>query len=176
MSECPRILALDLSLTATGYCKDDDMGVIKTPANKLRGWERIDDIVSRIGDLTLGVDVAVIEGYSYASKGRSIFQIAELGGIVRWELYSRRLPYVDVAPSCLKRYATGKGNANKDAMIAAAIHRFGFQGSDNNEADAFLLYCMARHAYGHPVARVTAVQAESVGKVEWPEIERTDHV
>jgi hypothetical protein len=50
-------------------------------------------------------------------------------------------------------------------MIAAAIRRFGFKGSDNNEADAYLLWCMARHAYGHPVARVPLVQSECVGKV-----------
>jgi hypothetical protein len=31
-------------------------------------------------------------------------------------------------------------------MIAAVIRRLGFKGRDNNESDAYLLWCMTRHA------------------------------
>lgn len=163
----PSILALDLSLTCTGLCRDGECSRIST---KLRGWPRIERIVSDIGDAASGCDVAVLEGYSFGSKGSSVFQIAELGGIVRWELRGRGLTIVEVPPSCLKKYATGRGNAGKDEMIAAAIRRFGFEGCDNNEADSYLLWCMARHAYGSPVVEVPKAQAEAVCKVEWPEL------
>ena len=53
-------------------------------------------------------------------------------------------------------------------MIAAAIRRFGFAGCDNNEADAYLLWCMARAAYAEPVASVPVVQAEALDKIAWP--------
>ena len=161
----PTILALDLSLTCTGVCRDGQCSRIST---KLRGWPRLERIVSDITDAAVGCDVGVIEGYSFGSKGRSVFQIAELGGIVRWELLDRGLLIVDVPPSSLKRYATGRGNAGKDEMIAAAIRRFGFEGSSNDEADAYLLWHMALHAYGSPVVDVPKAQAEAVGKVEWP--------
>ena len=41
----------------------------------------------------------------------------------------------------IKKFATGKGNANKLAMINAAKLKLGYQGEDDNEADAlWLLY------------------------------------
>lgn len=50
----------------------------------------------------------------------------------------RGIPYEGVPVGTIKRHATGKGNANKDAMIAAAIAR-GFAPKDDNEADALAL-------------------------------------
>ena len=163
----PRLLALDLSLTATGWCLDGQTGRITS--GKLRGMERIDFIVREVQRLSSGVSLSILEGYSFGSQGRAVFDIAELGGCVRFLLYRLGVPFVDVPPATLKKFATGKGNAPKDAMIAASIRRFGFAGSDNNEADACLLWCLARHAYGSPVASVSQIQAEAVGKVAWPE-------
>lgn len=161
----PSILALDLSLTCTGVCLNGETSRISYP--KQRGGPRIDSIAADVSDLCDGVDLAVIEGYSFGSKGRSVFDIAELGGVIRRVLRLKRVPYVDIPPSVLKKYATGKGNSPKDAMIAAAIRRFGFEGSDNNEADARLLWCMARHAYGVPVVDVPKVHIEALRKVVW---------
>lgn len=170
MTASPRILALDLSLTRTGVCEDDGAcSCIHT--DKLRGLPRIDFIVRQVQSLAHCVDLVVIEGYSFGSQGRSVFDVAELGGCVRFLLHRLGKSWVDVPPATLKKFATGKGNAPKDAMIAAAIRRFGFAGSDNNEADAYLLWCLAHHAYGAPVAQVPQVQAEAAGKVAWPVFE-----
>jgi len=164
----PRILALDLSLTRTGVCEDDGAcSCIRT--DKLRGMPRIDHIARQVQRLAGGVDLVVIEGYSYASANQA-HQVGELGGCVRFLLHRLGVPWVDVAPSTLKKFATGRGNAGKDEMIAAAIRRFGFAGSDNNEADAYLLWCMARHAYGAPVVPVPAPQAAASEKVSWPQV------
>jgi Holliday junction resolvasome RuvABC endonuclease subunit len=48
------------------------------------------------------------------------------------------IPYSGVPVGTIKKHATGKGNANKDAMIAAAVAR-GFAPVDDNEADALAL-------------------------------------
>jgi len=171
VSDAPRILALDLSLVRTGVCRPDGAtSCITTGA--LRGLPRIDAIVRNVQVLCRGAGLVVIEGYSFGSKGRAVFDIAELGGCVRFLLYRLGMPFVDVPPSTLKKYATGKGNSPKDAMIAAAIRRFGFAGCDNNEADAYLLWCLARHAYGCPIASVPVVNAEATMKVAWPELGR----
>jgi len=172
MNGAPRIFALDLSLVRTGVCWPDGTTSCITPGI-LRGLERIDYIVRYVQELCLqeASELVVIEGYSFGSKGRSVFDIAELGGCVRFLLYRLGIPFVDVPPSTLKKYATGKGNSPKDAMIAAAIRRFGFPGCDNNEADAYLLWCMARHMYGHPIAGVPQAQADAADKVEWPLLE-----
>ncbi len=50
----------------------------------------------------------------------------------------RSTPYEGVPVGTIKRHATGKGNADKEAMIAAARKR-GFSPADNNEADAIAI-------------------------------------
>ena len=161
-----RILALDLSLTATGWCCDGVTGVIKP---KTRGWERMNQITSAILDLHQDADIVVLEGYSYGSQGRAIVQIHGLGEIVRFKLWKAEVPYADVPPSTLKKFATGKGNAGKDEMISCAIRKFGFEGADNNEADAYLLWQMAQDFYCGGTT-LTQYQMNALAKVEWPEV------
>lgn len=48
------------------------------------------------------------------------------------------IPYQGVPVGTIKKHATGKGNASKGEMVAAAIRR-GHSPSDNNEADALAL-------------------------------------
>ena len=50
----------------------------------------------------------------------------------------RGIPYEGVPVGTIKRHATGKGNADKQAMIAAARAR-GFSPADDNEADAIAI-------------------------------------
>ena len=50
----------------------------------------------------------------------------------------RGIPYQGVPVGTIKRHATGKGNADKVAMIAAARAR-GFSPADDNEADAIAI-------------------------------------
>jgi len=166
----PSILALDMSLTHTGYCLNGETGVI---ASRKRGWDRIAEITSRVYELTFGVDVVVIEGYSYGSKGQAVYQIAELGGIIRFWLYTRRMLTVEITPSTLKKFATGKGNAPKSAMVAAAVRRFHLPEGhdDDNEADAYLLWAAAREAYGGPIAKVPADRAALIHRLNWPKVE-----
>ena len=51
---------------------------------------------------------------------------------------ARQIPYEGVPVGTIKLRATGKGNANKQAMIEAAQAR-GFAPADDNEADALAL-------------------------------------
>ncbi|MBT2748252.1 hypothetical protein J7J64_17645 [Lysobacter sp. ISL-42] len=48
------------------------------------------------------------------------------------------VPYQGVPVGTIKKFATGKGNANKEAMIEAA-KRWGHEPADDNEADALAL-------------------------------------
>ena len=57
------------------------------------------------------------------------------------------VPYQGVPVGTIKRHATGKGNANKDAMIAAAKAR-GFSPADDNEADAIAILLWAIETEG----------------------------
>jgi len=55
-----------------------------------------------------------IEGYSFGSKGQAVFQIAENGGILKYRL--KEYDYKILVPSVIKKFATGKGNADKQKM------------------------------------------------------------
>jgi len=48
------------------------------------------------------------------------------------------VPYSAVPVGTIKKFATGKGNANKEAVIAA-VRSWGFEPEDDNEADAIAL-------------------------------------
>ncbi len=48
------------------------------------------------------------------------------------------IPYEAVPVGTIKRHATGKGNANKDAVITA-VRKLGFDPADDNEADALAI-------------------------------------
>jgi Holliday junction resolvasome RuvABC endonuclease subunit len=61
------------------------------------------------------------------------------GGIVAVlseALEGLRLPYMGIPVGTVKKLATGKGNADKEAMIAAAAQVLGREPGDDNEADA----------------------------------------
>jgi hypothetical protein len=57
------------------------------------------------------------------------------------------VPYQGVPVGTIKRFATGRGNANKTAMIAAMQAR-GFHPGDDNEADALALLLWAIEGQG----------------------------
>jgi len=58
-----------------------------------------------------------IEGYSFGSKGQAVFQIAENCGILKYRLQmSPSMLYDTIVPSVVKKYASGKGNADKQLM------------------------------------------------------------
>jgi Holliday junction resolvasome RuvABC endonuclease subunit len=164
-----RAVGLDLSLTATGI--DYDAGP-QTISVKSQGVPRLADISQAILDIvrSLPAELVVIEGYSYASANVA-HQLGELGGVVRLALWSHAVPYVVVQPASLKVYATGKGNANKDEVLAAAIRRLGYAGADHNQADACWLRQMALAHYGDEKAvTVPATHAKALAAVKWPKL------
>ena len=163
MTTKKNILGLDLSLTATGvYCDKCGGSVIKT---KTRGMERLREIADEVAVHIPHTNIAIIEGYSFGSQGRATFSIGELGGVIKLLMYDFTIPYIDVAPSALKKFATGKGNANKDEVLAAAIRKFNFQGSDNNEADAYILNKIGNAKYNKTIK--LTYQQEVLDKIEW---------
>ncbi|MFN4140275.1 crossover junction endodeoxyribonuclease RuvC [Aestuariivirga sp.] len=60
---------------------------------------------------------------------------------------AQAIPYQGVPVGTIKRFATGKGNADKQAMIAAVRER-GFEPADDNEADAIAILLWAIETRG----------------------------
>lgn len=166
------ILALDLSLTATGWATSLDEHGVYTPDSK--GTERLHELYMWLMHATWadtdepGVDLAVIEGYSFGSRGRSVFNIAEWGGVARFTLYRIGVPFVEVPPAVLKKYATGKGNSPKPTMRMELYKRTGLDIEDDNTVDALWLLAAAHQATGDPLWDMPKANVEALGKVEWP--------
>lgn len=172
-----KILALDLSLTATGYAGGAAVrpGVLTPPKDAARGPARlawIRDSVLVLAAHGDSADLVCMEGYSFGqARGSSqMHSTGELGGVVRLALWEHRIPYVEIAPGTLKRYATGRGNAPKDEVLVAAVRRLRYDGSDHNVADAMWLLAMALDHYGAPPVQMPAAHRQALAAVQWPEI------
>lgn len=61
-----------------------------------------------------------MEDYSFGSKGR-VFNLAENGGVLKHKLWKLGYTVHLIAPSAVKKRATGKGNATKERMFEAAM-------------------------------------------------------
>ena len=65
----------------------------------------------------------VIEDYAFAAQGR-VFHIGENAGILKYLLDQNNIPYTLIPPTVIKKYATGKGNADKFAMTNAFLEAY----------------------------------------------------
>jgi Holliday junction resolvasome RuvABC endonuclease subunit len=72
----------------------------------------------------------------------SIMVASEMIGVLKDLCIELNVNLACYSATEIKKFATGKGNANKDAMIKAAID-LGFTPKDDNEADAIHLYNLA---------------------------------
>lgn len=174
------IAAFDLSLTATGFATNyavipekytaPSSGVIE-PA-KLRGTERLRHIRDMVLDIASGADVVALEGLAFGAKGSAILDLAGLAAVVRVALAEAEIAYVDVPPSCLKLFATGKGNAKKDEVLVAAVKKLDYARSDHNEADALWLLEMAKRRYCDEQfdRDVVIHERRALEKIKWPEL------
>jgi Holliday junction resolvasome RuvABC endonuclease subunit len=171
-----RVLAYDLSLTATGVAYPDGTTATYRPPPPSKGatWReqagRLGELEHRITtDLTVYVpDVVAIEGFSYGSKGSSVDQIYGLGWLVRMAVLESGLPLAIIPPSSVKKYATGSGNAKKPDMRMALYQRYQRDIKDDNECDAVWMWLMTRAAYGAEKSSMPKAQLEALKKIEWP--------
>jgi Holliday junction resolvasome RuvABC endonuclease subunit len=65
--------------------------------------------------------------------------IIELSGIIKYDLTARERTYVDVPPTILKKFITGKGNAKKEDIKLALYKKYQKEFKNSDEADAYAL-------------------------------------
>ena len=134
-----RIVGIDYSLTSPCICicDSEQFGFSKSKFYYLTSNKKLDiDIDNIHGDLhkdynsdqeryyniTKWVmsllqegDIIYMEGYSMGSTGM-VFNIAENAGLLKHYLWSQKYDYNIIAPTQIKKFATGKGNANKQLL------------------------------------------------------------
>lgn len=147
-----KILALDMSSTTIGMCYDGwdfQTLTLRSPDIAKRCLQAATQVRALITDAD--IDLVVIEGPAGQFKG-SIIPQARVSGAVLAVLCTSELAWVELSPQDAKRALTGKGNAKKPQMIAAAKLATG-RDLDEHQADAYGLW---RAALALKVERVAA--------------------
>lgn len=158
----PQYVGIDLSLTSTGLAfVEGPLGwtgrVTSKPVKAtddvyLGKLGRFHGIASTIwGQVHPGAHV-FLEGPSYGSAGQATHDIAGNWWNVYRTLHTEGRTVTVIPPATVKQYATGKGNAPKDQVMAAAIKRYpAFDIGGNDEADAVVLVAIGLRLHGIPL-------------------------
>lgn len=168
------VIGVDWSLSATGVC--NELGALRTltPPTK--------DNVARLewmfrqaqalvaGDVDILSTVLVFESPFMGMKGKAdaTMALGEMYGVVKLALRKWAGRIVWVAPSTLKVYATGRGNATKPDMRAELIKRAGVDIKDDNQCDAWWLRAMALDRLATAPLELPATHRRALASVTWP--------
>jgi hypothetical protein len=138
------ILALDLG-QRTGWAVRNRDGAIASGTHEFRPgrfegggmiWLRFRGWLQEVDPGGVGVVVFEEVRRHLGTSAAHIFG-GYLAHLTAWA-EANKIPYCGVPVGTIKRHVTGKGNADKQAVIDA-IRRLGFVPSDDNEADALAL-------------------------------------
>lgn len=105
-------------------------------ADTLRAWLR--------RQLSTGAVVG-IEDHAYGAKGRAVYQLGHLHGVVRRDVVGLGCRFLLLGVGEVKQAATGRGNAEKAAMVEAASSMLALDGLSQGVREALSdAYAVAR--------------------------------
>lgn len=161
-----KFIGFDISLASTGVVALDDKEdkplyeAVIVSNKELKEVYRIYKVAGEIFDAarTKHPCKVIIEGYAYSSKGRQAPK-AELTGMLKYMLYTKGgVAFGDIwviAPTTLKMFVLGKGNAPKSLMLKGVFQRYGYDTNSDDLADAYGLArlgrAISRHKEGYDV-------------------------
>lgn len=156
------VIGIDPSLTGTAIAILNHRGQLVRLArfesvNEGRGVAhrilRYDHVSGMMRDMIASLSpnpvVACIEGYSMGHNSAQHSLLIEMGFTLRKMVASSTHAAIhEVAPSTLKKFATGIGKGDKSAIASALTHRYGVRFDTSDEADAYGLARMALQIAG----------------------------
>jgi Holliday junction resolvasome RuvABC endonuclease subunit len=161
------VVGLDLSLTSTGVAWLDGHThhaetFTTTPKDELGA--RLEAIKDRCWRVARGAELVVVEDVVATSRNGAT--VAMVQGVIRWQLWRDHVPHTFVPPATLKVFATGRGNADKGAMIAEACRRLDYQGSSNDQVDALWLAHLGAYHVGRPAVDLPQTHLRALTKIK----------
>ncbi|QFP94628.1 RuvC-like Holliday junction resolvase [Mycobacterium phage LilMcDreamy] len=184
-----RILGIDTSLTATGLARVDlavwppsnpprqpvsfvaDVARVGAPKptkdkSKRAMARRVNSLIDQI-EWCFAHDEKPehvgMESLAYGARGEASWVLPWVFGRVIELCEKYDVPLTVVATTARAKFATGKGTASKDQVLAAMIKQFpDADVSDNNEADALAVAAVVCHKIGLPILPVTKYRNEVI--------------
>jgi len=154
-----RAAGLDVSFTRTGVAVACDTVTVRdvrgsgpTPITLTERALRLSTLTGRILEaLPDDVTHVAIEGPAFDQVTGKAHERGGLWWTVVRALLFRGIDVVEIGPTVLKKYATERGNAGKDEVLAAVVRRFpDVDVANNDQADALVLAAMLARHLGQP--------------------------
>lgn len=139
-----KILALDPA-TKTGWCTSTSSGVwdLKTKSYESKGMKLI-KFKSSLNEI---VKLEGINFIAYEKPGgrnyNGVRSHSNMEGVLMEYCLENGIEYKGYSAGEIKKFATGKGNSNKDAMIKACREKYNIDPIDDNHADSIHLFYLA---------------------------------
>jgi crossover junction endodeoxyribonuclease RuvC len=144
-------LGIDQSLRSSGVADVSEGQEVKfigtVNPGKLAGVHRLAAVRSAIRDVLAAepdIRFAALEGYAYDVGAGRVFELGEIGAVVKLSLLDAGIPFVVVAPAQLKQFVSSSGSATKELMRQAVLKKWGIDVAQDDECDAFGLAQVAR--------------------------------
>lgn len=145
-----RILSLDLGTQCGWAITPHESGVWDLSPRRFEGsGMRFVTFRQHLKKVLEGIDLVYFEEVRKHMGVDAAHVYGGLMAVVTEECESRKIPYQGIPVGTIKRSATGKGNAPKEAMVAAAVAKFPtITIIDDNHADALHLLAYAQSLNG----------------------------
>lgn len=175
-----RILGIDPSLTGTGLAPLDTNDHLVIPVELITSSgtkdATLDDRRHRLLTIVETIvykavdhdsDLVVIEAPAFSRNNSGTWDRAGLWWLTITRLAEARMPVAQVPPTVRAKYATGKGNAAKGAVIDAVTRRYPHvkHGGNDNLCDALVLAAIGARLAGHPIDELPKAHLDALAKV-----------
>jgi len=101
-------------------------GLVNLRAEPYPEWqseeERHEKLATWAYNIVQGCDEVFLEGYAFATSAQAgVRSLAENTGLLKHKMWKNKLTFKTFPPTVIKKFATGKGNSNKEQMYEAFV-------------------------------------------------------
>ena len=136
------VMGIDQSKRHTGVCVLTEAGCVEVfkliePPQSLKPNQHLIFIRDNLSELLAryAPSIVVMEGYSFNSINKK-FDLGEVGAVVKMCVHDSGANLHVCAPTLLKKFITGRGDANKELIRIHTLSLYGIDIADDNLADA----------------------------------------
>jgi Holliday junction resolvasome RuvABC endonuclease subunit len=148
-------LGIDQSLTSAGFAVLEEgsskpVYLTNVPTGKLRAAARLAHIRDEFDFILkkysgFGIRQAAMEGYAYSKvNSGKVFELGEIGGVLKLALHDRSVPLIIATPNQLKKFVTGEQSADKEDVQKFIKTKWKEEIKQDDMSDAYGLAQVAR--------------------------------